>query len=359
MKCRIISVGKRRDGGTRFWCLSHRADATAKYGVQAELCRYAHLKPISKKQILTLDVSKYEGGVGLWGAVPPVYDTTRLPLDRGIHVHARPIARGSKEIDKTFRSVTIIDRQNSSLSATIPELDAIYYMVSSIFGYPMKKVVCGHCGWSHLDKDWFSLHPHQQHLCAGCGKYFKDSAVGIGNPIIGIQEQFKSFPRSPKKIRRTKNIRQEDYPGGLQIWGSNLSIFWTSKEHEEEGIHLHAFKDNSEMPTIDDTFAKLTVDGITLDPDMIRLLMAQNALPHLAGRVGSFDCPKCESKHLCQGANAFTPQVKHHCVICGRTFAVGRRKSISNPVIDALARLAALAPQPPQIHLSDLLPETL
>src|SRR5687768_1337518 len=26
--CNIVSVGKRRDGGTRYWCLAHRADAT-------------------------------------------------------------------------------------------------------------------------------------------------------------------------------------------------------------------------------------------------------------------------------------------------------------------------------------------
>ena len=26
--CEIVSVGKRRDGGTRYWCLTHRANAT-------------------------------------------------------------------------------------------------------------------------------------------------------------------------------------------------------------------------------------------------------------------------------------------------------------------------------------------
>jgi transposase-like protein len=47
-------------------------------------------------------------------------------------------------------------------------------------------VTCTHCGWPHLDKDWFSVHPHRRHLCAGCGKLFHDQVKGIGNPIMGV-----------------------------------------------------------------------------------------------------------------------------------------------------------------------------
>src|SRR2546428_5894229 len=86
--CRIVPVGKRRDGGTRYWCLTHKADATAKYGRPARVCRYSNVAPITSAETLVLDISEYGGGVALWGAVPPVYDTTRQPLDRGIHVHA-------------------------------------------------------------------------------------------------------------------------------------------------------------------------------------------------------------------------------------------------------------------------------
>jgi hypothetical protein len=63
--CHIISVGKRRDGGTRYWCLRHRADATAKYGKPASACRTAHFPPIAERDILTLDFAKYPGGVAL------------------------------------------------------------------------------------------------------------------------------------------------------------------------------------------------------------------------------------------------------------------------------------------------------
>ena len=70
--CHIVDVGKRRDGGTRYWCLKHRADATAKYGKPATACRTAHITPIAEKNILSLDFAKYPGGVALWGAVPAV-----------------------------------------------------------------------------------------------------------------------------------------------------------------------------------------------------------------------------------------------------------------------------------------------
>src|SRR6266536_3161644 len=84
-ECQIVAVGKRRDGGTRYWCLRHRADATAKYGRRSRSCRAAHIPPIRPEDVLDLSVDKYRGGVALWGAVPAVYDTTKLPMDGGIH----------------------------------------------------------------------------------------------------------------------------------------------------------------------------------------------------------------------------------------------------------------------------------
>src|SRR5580704_2778853 len=100
--CHIVSVGKRRDGGTRYWCLKHKADATAKHGTPASACRTAHVPPIPREETLTLDLGGYAGGIALWGAAPPVYDTTTQPLDRGIHVHARVAMDSKKELDQTF-----------------------------------------------------------------------------------------------------------------------------------------------------------------------------------------------------------------------------------------------------------------
>lgn len=360
-KCKIISVGKRRDGGTRYWCLNHKADATAKYGIKAAKCRYADIPPATPEEILEIDISKYSGGIALWGAVPPIYDTTHQPLDRGIHVHARQHPGGLKEIDKTFRMVHLIDSTTPQQDSLISELDAIYYMVSSIFGYPMKYVVCTRCQFPHLDKDWFSLHPHQRHLCAGCGQYFRDTDIAIGNPIIGTQILFNKIPKPTKKTKRKIKIEQSDYKGGIQIWGSNSAIFWTSSEKEEEGIHLHAYLDDNSLPAIDDTFSEVIIDGIKLDPLMVRVLMAQNAIPHINGRVQSFYCPRCDKPHFSDGESRFTPDTTHKCSYCGSKFqSKGRlRKIIGNPLVDIITQLTHSAPREPQKHNTDLLPETL
>lgn len=359
--CNIVSVGKRRDGGTRYWCLHHKADATAKYGVPAAKCRYADVPEIAIEDKVEIDLAKYSGGVALWGAVPPIYDTTRQPIDRGIHVHARRHPGATKEIDHTFRMVRLISGDELQKAATISELDAIYYMVSSIFGYPMKYVECSHCRFPHLDKDWFSLHPHQRHLCAGCGQYFRDTDIAIGNPIIGTQILLENIPQPTKKIERKIEIKQSDYAGGIQIWGSNSALFWTSPEEEEEGIHLHAYSDDNTKPIIDDTFSEVLIDGVRLDPLMVRVLMAQNALPHIQGRVMSFNCPECNSPHFSKGKFRFTPTALHTCSNCEKEFqSKGRlKKIIGNPLVDIISQLSKTARREPQKHDSLLLPETL
>src|SRR5262245_37156801 len=63
--CEVVSVGKRRDGGTRYWCLKHKADATAKYGRRAKACRFAHVPMITEDETLHLRLSDYPGGVAL------------------------------------------------------------------------------------------------------------------------------------------------------------------------------------------------------------------------------------------------------------------------------------------------------
>lgn len=363
--CQIVPVGKRRDGGTRYWCLAHKADATAKYGRPAESCRAAHIMPIPQNEMLTLDFDAYGGGIGIWGAVPPIFDTTRLPLDRGIHVHARITAGGDKLIDKTFRSLTLKGGRMPPDGMVVSEIDAIYYMVSSVFGFSVKYIQCTHCGYAHLDKDWFSVHPHRTHLCAGCGKKFRDADIAVGNPLKQLRDLGGTKPQKPVRAKKTLSIRQRDFPGGIQIWGSNPAIIWSGKEDEEEGIHVHAFEneggkaDSKADP--DGTFSEVTIDGVSLDPLMVRTLMAQSALPHIAGRVVPLQCPTCGTMEFASGELAFRPTTEHRCPKCGDNLrGPGRlRKTIGNPLIKTLDRLASYASRLPQIHEIGLLPETL
>ena len=359
--CQVVPVGKRRDGGTRYWCFTHKADATAKYGRPAHSCRAAHIPPVTADETLELNVDNFLGGIAIWGAVPPIYDSTKLPLDRGIHVHARRTLGGKKEIDKTFRVVKLRGENISKNGIVVSETDAIYFMVSTVFGIEMKHINCSYCGFSHLDKDWFSVHPHQRHLCSGCGKYFKDSVRAVGNPIRQVQADFGITPREPKTSRKPLNLQQKDFPGGIQIWGSNPAIVWTSDNHEEEGIHIHAYNAVGDPPAHDDTYAAVTIDGLDLDPHIVRTLMAQNALPHIEGRVMSLKCKTCHASEFDVGERAFTPSVNRTCSKChGDLERRGRlRKVIGNPLVDILDKLALAAPRPLQKHSIGLLPETI
>jgi hypothetical protein len=359
--CHIVSVGKRRDGGTRYWCLKHRADATAKYGKPATTCRTAHFLPIAETDILTLDFTMYPGGVALWGAVPPVYDTSTQPLDRGIHVHSRVTADSGKELDNTFRAVRIIGKDLPEDGVYVDELDAIYYMATTVFGYPMREVRCTYCRYSHLDRDWFSVHPHSRHLCAGCGKHFKDTQTGIGNPICGLRDACGVQTRAPKPSTKKLKIRQQDFPGGIQIWGSNPAFIWTGKGAEEEGIHVHAFKEGAQWPETDETYGTVMIDGITLDPVMVRLYMAQAILPSVKDRLATVICTSCGEGILSEGDAAFTPATTQRCSTCEQDVpTAGRlRKVVSNPLPLVLAQLEKFAVRPLQKHDLGLLPETI
>lgn len=234
--CHVTAVGLRRDGRMRYWCLAHKADATGKYGRKLDACRGAGIEPISEVETLALNLDQFPGGIALWGAVPPVYDTTSLPLDRGIHVHARLVPGGDKVHDTTFRAVKVTGGKLPPGGLTISELDAVYYMVSSIFGFGIRFIECSLCGYPHLDKDWFSIHPHRRHLCAGCGRHFRDTATGIGNPIAELQRATGLATREPVPAGRSLDIRQSDYPGGIQIWGQTRRLSGRPRKRRRRGF---------------------------------------------------------------------------------------------------------------------------
>lgn len=346
--CKITQLGKRRDGKPRFWCTEHRASASGKYGVKLQECSRANDLPILDSQKFHLMEDEFPGGIALWGAVPAVYDTTNIPIDQGIHVHGRIKSRKKKELDKTFRQVTIDIKDLFGHSALIGEEDAIYYMVASIFELELKEVLCSHCNYSHLDKDVLSVKPHRKHLCAACGRDFFDSDLGIGNPIVALQSRLfgKPLKSNLKKSSKILDIKQSEFPGGIQLWGANQAFFWTNKAEEEDGIHIHGY-DEKDNKVVDDTFGEVTIDGMKLDSKQVKYLMAQMALPHLRENVISLDCQKCGHSHFDIGRFAYTLHISHKCMNCGSVFSTKNRvkRSISNPILAKLDKLQASAPR--------------
>ena len=146
------------------------------------------------------------------------------------------------------------------------------------------------------------------------------------------------------------------------MWGSNPAFLWTQPRPEEEGIHVHAYlTEEQEEPTVDETFAEVIIDGVRLDPVMVRVLMAQNVLPSLRGRVQSMTCPNCGHSQFDASEAAYVAGPTHICLECGGLFPTpGRmRNVVANPLPAILGELAKLAPRSPQQHRLDLLPETL
>ena len=358
--CSVTPVGKRRDGGTRYWCTTHKADATAKYGRPAAVCSAPNRTLADASEIASLDLMAYPGGVALWGAVPPVYDTTDFPMERGIHIHARTAPGEKKALDRSFETLRVIGPRLPEAGVVVSEIDAIYFMVTAVLGHKVKRVECSYCGMSHLDKDYFSVRPHRRHLCAGCGKHFQDSSKGIGNPIRSLQEACGVEVQAPVHPDRPLDIRQEDFPGGIQIWGTNSAILWTGETPEEEGIHVHGL-DAQGKHVFDETYSTVRIDGINLDPTMVRTLMAQKALPSLAGRILTITCEACAAAQFDTGEAAYTPTAVRSCTSCGASLTTKSRfrNVVSNPLVDQLRQLAEFAPRIPQEHELGLVPESL
>ena len=69
----------------------------------------------------------------------------------------------------------------------------------------------------------------------------------------------------------------------------------------------------------------MTIDGIKLGPVMVRYLMAQNSMPHIADRVQSVDCATWGAPVFDRGALAFTPMAIRKCHRCGSAVRPGTR----------------------------------
>jgi transposase-like protein len=302
-----------------------------------------------------IQLSEYKGGVGFWGAVPALYDTTRLPMDRGIHVHARTVSGKDKWVDQTYSRVCILSDKLPSDGITVSGDAAIYYMISTVFGFVPQSVVCPHCSGSHLDEDWFSVHPHHEHVCVSCGSPFTTPNAVVGNPVSTVQESCGFRMQSVKPSDKVLNIKQAEFKNGLLVWGSNPAFLWTGSHCEREGMHVHAFGASADVPELDETYGTVLLDGKELDSKMIRFLMAQSALPMLRGRVTTVYCPRCQVAQFDVGEQAYTPTDARSCQSCGAEFstkAIG--KVVSNPAVATLAALEPFAVRSPQRYVLDL-----
>lgn len=344
--CHIVRVPKPRGGKSKFWCVSHDASATARFGGCMPRCEGAY-RTISELRRFKLDPTKFPGGVALWGAVEPVYNTAHVPAERGIHVHARMIPGKRKLIDHTYDAVELAVPKDllSDGTVLITSETAVAYYLSRFLKRQIVHIFCPYCEEPHLDSDWFAVKPHRVHLCHGCNRLFRQDIRRVSNPLEAVRHKLgdRDTTRTAVRAKGRLDIRQADYPFGLQVWASNPALLWTAAEPEKEGIHVHGWKLDTVNPKLDGTFKSVRIDGIELDEEQLRHFMAQNALVYLRGKVTSLHCPTCGAAKFDRGEDAIRPRSSHVCDSCGSKFASPgpRRLVVSNPFVETIAALDA------------------
>jgi hypothetical protein len=295
-----------------------------------------------------LNPAAYAGGLALWGAVKPVYDTSAVPVDEGVHVHARELPGSDKVIDGTFKAVVLPLVRNlfDASKAIITVETAVASYISRFLNRSMMSLFCTYCGDPHLDSDWFAVKPHKRHLCHNCGKVFPVNEKCISNPLVNLRHMLGDHEstRTVEPATEVLDVRQADLPGGMQIWASNEALLWTSPEPEKEGIHVHGYAADGVTRLVDETYAEVTIDGVTLNKEHLRYFMAQQALHYLEGKIVSLRCA-CGEAYFDGGEAAFKPHSSHRCKACDAPLqAPGRRKKVvSNPFVETIAALKSRA----------------
>jgi len=290
---------------------------------------------------LDIDPNQYLGGVGVWGALPAIFDTTRFPVEHGVHVHARRAPGRKKDFDGSYGEVHIALPGGS---AVITEASATPYVAAAVLGVPVREISCPYCSEQHLDTDRFAVHAHQRHLCVFCGCEFLEAERSVGNPIVitkrALNDASQIRPTTPG-LPGPLRIDQTNpaLSGGVLIWGSNPAILWTASRDESEGIHVHAFQAGVAEPVVDETYQLVEIDGICLDAKMVRIFMVQQSLPYLSGAVLAVPCPRCNAPHFDDAIPfAVTPHRNHRCTDCLHDFATSA-PVVANPLADVLERL--------------------
>lgn len=164
--CTIAQVGKRRNGQPRYWCTEHGGNSTGRYGAKLLECESAHLY-VDIDECFDLDESTFSGGIGVWGAVSSIYNTSPWEDPGGVHVHARDCANDDKKaIDRTFPALAIKYRRDllGDRTALITQEAAISYYISRFLNHEISHLFCVHCGEVHLDAGYFAVNRHRKHL---------------------------------------------------------------------------------------------------------------------------------------------------------------------------------------------------
>jgi hypothetical protein len=279
LPCDIVEAGKFRHGAKRWWCRTHHVYWGTKADLQALLdaedrnklrCSNAYQPMCYVKNPFVLDVEQYLGGVGVWASLPPAIDTLN-PTEKdivGIHLHVRKELDGKKNIDSTYPSLLVLDKAGlfpdlalrPRIALTPPA--ALAYIDAIVYERELGCLLCNRCHAPHLDLGDFGINPHRKHFCSNCGHDGNWSKQPIvSNPLKQLHDVFLNCA---EKIEVEKEIDLSNQPyDAVKIWASTPAIIWTLNRPQEEGIHLHVYKDGKKI--MDDTYGRVKYEGNWLD----------------------------------------------------------------------------------------------
>ncbi|MGI2907679.1 hypothetical protein [Tolypothrix sp. VBCCA 56010] len=287
LPCDIVECGKFRNGKRRWWCRTHQVHWGTNADVQQleknpENVRCANaIQPMNYTKdpfVLTPDI--YAGGVGVWAALPTAINTTDEPELRKaeIHVHARPEKGGKKLVDRNYPAIVVACAENTPLFANvsikrvvISPPSAIAYLEALIKKMPLGTLYCSRCNHPHLDLGDFAINPHKKHFCGNCGSDSNWSKEAIVSSPL--KELADNLNKNSQFTQSDRALDLRDYSDcQFKIWASTPAILWTSDLPQEEGIHVHIYRDGKKV--VDDTFGQVTdVDGAAMDREALLLQM--------------------------------------------------------------------------------------
>lgn len=279
---------------------------------------------------LLLDPAEYPAGIAVWGGVEPIFMTAHRPHEEaGIHVHARKLSTADKDIDQSFDEVTF-RHHVSGRDIRIDQDAAVGFMISQILGVQMQDVICTNCESDIFLGRQSAANPSTSHTCPSCSTLNTTIDHVVANPLIALREACSSRI-DPAVIlpRRPLSLRWDEFPGGIDIWGSNQAIIWTACKPEEEGLHVHWYASDGTMLQ-DNTFDSVTIGAIEIDVTAARLWMAQRELHQVRAVVRSISCEECGRAICDHGAHARAPSEVHTCANCAHVSSSAGR-IIANP----------------------------
>jgi hypothetical protein len=252
----------------------------------------------------------------------------------------RPDGYGKKEVDGSYSVVRV---QVNNTVVEITEEAAVAYVGAAILGLPLKHLICPHCNEAHLDLGRFALDPHSKHLCLCCNREFEDTERAVGNPIVlaklllndpTVSRPMRMVQRKPLQIDQSDPI----FSGGVKLWGTHSAILWTAERAEEDGVHVHAYETGSKVAAPDETYGRVIIEGVELNPRAVRSFMVLQQSELHRDKLELVRCDACGRAVVEDKApKAITPSTEHSCE-CGHIVR-SAQPVIANEMPAVVARL--------------------